>query len=181
MFLSLFTQYKFPPNNFLLTNTFSLGVSTSSKSLITWWVSARAEISLRPPGWDIVVITCSARAQNANFREKVYWGAKTLSMHMLAFLFRPGLKFCLDYKRLFKFLGPFRRAENPSTVWEYRARIFSPGWIAPRAESNSMKSAKWFSEDLFQKPGWNISPGWNSPCNQALTLLTPPLSTCSAD
>ena len=29
----------------------------------------------------------------------------------------------------FIFLGPFGRAENPSPVWEYRARIFSPGWI----------------------------------------------------
>ena len=49
------------------------------KGLITWWISARAEISLRPPGWNIVAITwsISARAQNANFREKVYWGAKT--------------------------------------------------------------------------------------------------------
>ena len=32
------------------------------------------------------------RAQNANFHEKVYLGAKTQSMRMLAFLFRPGLK-----------------------------------------------------------------------------------------
>ena len=85
----------------------------NSKSLITWWVSARAETSLRPPGTNIVVITCSisARAQNANFREKVYWGAKTQSMHMLAFLFRPGLKFRFDYMRLFQIFRP---------VW--------PGW-----------------------------------------------------
>ena len=50
-----------------------------SKGLITWWISARAEISLPPPGWNIVAITwsISAQAQNANFREKVYWGAKT--------------------------------------------------------------------------------------------------------
>ena len=50
-----------------------------TKDLITWWISARAEISLRPPDWNIVAITCwiSARAQNANFRENVYWGAKT--------------------------------------------------------------------------------------------------------
>ena len=40
---------------------------------------ARAEISLRPLGWNIVAITCSisARAQNVNFCEKVYWGAIT--------------------------------------------------------------------------------------------------------
>ena len=39
-----------------------------TQGLITWWVSARAEILLRPPGWNIVVITCSisARAQNAS-------------------------------------------------------------------------------------------------------------------
>ena len=29
------------------------------KGLTTWWVSTRAEISLRPPGWNIVVIACS--------------------------------------------------------------------------------------------------------------------------
>ena len=58
-------------------------VSKKIKDLITWWVSARAEISLRPPGWNIVVITCSisARERNVNFREKVYWGAKTVSAH----------------------------------------------------------------------------------------------------
>ena len=41
--------------------------SNMTKGLITWWISARAEISLRPPGWNIVAITCSisARAQNA--------------------------------------------------------------------------------------------------------------------
>ena len=65
------------------------------------------------PGRNIVVITCtiSARAQNTNFREKVYWGAKTQSMRMLAFLFRPGLKFRFDYTRLFQIFRP---------VW--------PGW-----------------------------------------------------
>ena len=38
------------------------------KGLITWLVSVRAEISHRPPGLNIVSITCSssARAQNAN-------------------------------------------------------------------------------------------------------------------
>ena len=38
-----------------------------SKGLITWWVSARAEISLRASGWAIIAITSSvsARAQNA--------------------------------------------------------------------------------------------------------------------
>ena len=42
---------------------------SSTKGLITWWISARAEISLRPPGWNIVAITwsISAWAQNANF------------------------------------------------------------------------------------------------------------------
>jgi len=76
-------------------------------------------------------------------------------MRMLTFLFRPGLKLRFDYMRLFQiFTGPFGRAENPSPVWEYWARIFSPGmieddptlfecigqpsWIAPRAESISM-------------------------------------------
>ena len=62
------------------TKTSGLGFRTmKTKGLITWWISARAEISLLPPGWNIVAITwsISARAQNANFREKVYWGAKT--------------------------------------------------------------------------------------------------------
>ena len=69
------------------------------------------------PGWNFAPPTglkycChSARVQNANFREKVYWSAKTQSMRMLAFLFRPGLKFCFDYMRLFQIFGP---------VW--------PGW-----------------------------------------------------
>ena len=63
--------------NFHATSA-SATATTNTKGLITRWISARAEISLRPPGWNIVAITwsISARAQNANFREKVYWGAK---------------------------------------------------------------------------------------------------------
>ena len=84
-----------------------------SQGPITWWILARAEISLRTPGWNIVVITCSisARAQNANLREKVYWGAKTQLMLMLACLFQPGLKLRFDHMRLFQIFRP---------VW--------PGW-----------------------------------------------------
>ena len=52
-----------------------------------------------------------AQFQPANFREKVYWGAKTQSMRMLAFVFGPELKFCFDYMRLFQIFRP---------VW--------PGW-----------------------------------------------------
>ena len=37
-------------------------ICTFTNSLITRWVSAWAEISLRPPGWNIVVITCSISA-----------------------------------------------------------------------------------------------------------------------
>ena len=41
----------------------------ATKGLITWSISARAEISLRPPGWNIVAITCSisARAQKRKY------------------------------------------------------------------------------------------------------------------
>ena len=50
-----------------------------------------------------------------------------------------GLKFRFDYVRLFfRISGPFCRAENPSPVCAYRARIFSPGWIALWAEPLSM-------------------------------------------
>ena len=34
----------------------------------------------------------SARAQNANFHEKIYWDAETQSMRMLTFLFQSGLQ-----------------------------------------------------------------------------------------
>ena len=57
------------------SGSFCVSFFVCSKGPITWWVSALAEISLRPAGWNIVVITCSisARGQNANFPEKVYW------------------------------------------------------------------------------------------------------------
>ena len=94
--------------------------------LITWWVSARAEISLRPTSWNIVAITCSisARAQNVNFQ--VYRSAKTQSMRMLVFLFRPGMKKMIAVTWIFQ---PVWSGWKSNPVWKYRARIFSPGWI----------------------------------------------------
>ena len=75
-----------------------------TKGLITWWVSARAEIS--------------ARVQNADFHEKIYWGAKTQSMRMLASFFSLSTGsfqlLCQDWKCLHGFKN--------------RAWIFSPDW-----------------------------------------------------
>ena len=52
--------------------------------------------------------------------------------------FQPGLKFRFDYMIFFQPGRNSARAENPSPVWRNQARIFSPGWIALRAESLSM-------------------------------------------
>ena len=46
-------------------------------------------------------------------------------------LFSPGWNSVSITWDFFWFSGPFARAENPSPVWANRARIFSPGWIAP--------------------------------------------------
>ena len=53
---------------------------TFTQSLITWWVSARDAIFFPPTGLkycDYMLNFSLGRAQNAKFREKVYWGAKT--------------------------------------------------------------------------------------------------------
>ena len=76
-----------------------------AQGLITWWVSARAEISLRPPGWNIIVITCTisvGRGAKRKFpRESLRKCENTVNAP-----FRPGLKFRFDYMGLFQILRP---------------------------------------------------------------------------
>ena len=54
--------------------------------------------------------------------------------------FQPGLKFLFDYMRFFQ----------------------------PGLKKSPCNRQFDFKRILFQKPGWNFSPGWNSPCNPAL-------------
>ena len=99
-----------------------------TKGLITWWISARAEISLRLPGWNIVAITwsISAWAQNANFREKVYWGAKTHRYACSRSFFSPGWKNDSDYMDFSARLAGLKilaRFENTRLGFSARAEL----------------------------------------------------------
>ena len=70
-----------------------------AKSMITWWVSAQTEISLRLPGWNIYAQFQLGR------KTLVYWDAKTRSMRMLAFLFLSGMKKIIAITWLFFLAG----------------------------------------------------------------------------
>ena len=73
----------------------SLSESQLSGFTLRAWLHIvfQAEISLPLPSWNIVAITwsISARVQNTNFHEEIYWDAKTQWVRMLAFLLQPGL------------------------------------------------------------------------------------------
>ena len=74
------------------------------------------------------------------------------------------------------------RAENPSPLCSCsRCHFDSPETLRAQfhifgAEANISARAevRHVIATKFQpgQPGWNFSPGWNSPCNQALTRLT---------
>ena len=89
-----------------------------------------------------------------------------------------GLKYCCDYmvnyspgaKRKFPWES-LLRCEN--TIDTHARPPFS-------ARAEKRIAITWifqpglncgFSKDLLQKPGWNFSPRWNSPCNQALSCF----------
>ena len=80
-----------------------------------------------------------------------------------------GLKFCCDYMTNFSpgwniSLGTkYEIAREESR--ENQAAILFPA-SQPGLKKISMETTIGFWEDLFQKPGWNFSPGWNSSCNQ---------------
>ena len=86
--------------------------STFSLVILRPWVLVRPESNSRPLTRHTVDQPTEPQV-HASFRDKVYlvyWG-KTQWMRMLAFIFRPGLKFRIDYMRLFQIFRP---------VW--------PGW-----------------------------------------------------
>ena len=68
---------------------------------ITWWVSARAEIWLRPPDWNIVVITCSISCSKFTEVRKHSQCACSRSF------FSPGWNSVSITWDFFRFSGPF--------------------------------------------------------------------------
>ena len=62
-FWNWFGKSKCPGSIFNTANFHNGHFIDLTKGLITWWISARAEISLRPPGWNIVAITCTISAR----------------------------------------------------------------------------------------------------------------------
>ena len=85
-------------------------------------------------GWNFVAITwrTSARAEIFLLAAAILFPGKQNHSACPSSLSIPGWNSVSITWDFFRFSGPFARAENPSPVWANRARIFSPGWIAPR-------------------------------------------------
>ncbi len=105
---------------------------------------------------------------NFHFKNKLQTGFLSVWLHGE---FQPGLN-TFNTEKCWKIIVTVCPGWVFQPGFKNRAENFILGWNSAWDETFFMLLQTSFQEDFFWKPSWNLSPGWNSPCNQALTKMS---------
>ena len=130
-------------------------MESCAKGVITWRISARAEIPSRSSGSNFVAITwrVSARAQAQFFHCCHFVSLNIPSMRLLKLKFQPGLKFRCDYMRFFSLPARDEHFQPGLKMLARFLRIYSPG------RNLLHVIATFISREFYSQPGLKSQPG----------------------